>query len=82
MLPRSHLLGLGVVAILVLGVEGVVEALLRLGLRVRRTTLLAPLLGVVESWSWSRGKWQAAGAISDFCSREGGPHTSPTPGTS
>ena len=36
--------------------------------------------GVVVSWS--RGKVQAAGAISDFCSREGGPHTLPTPETS
>jgi hypothetical protein len=37
------MLPLGVVAILVLGVEGVVVGLLRLGLRVRRATLLATL---------------------------------------
>jgi hypothetical protein len=37
---------------------------------------------VVECGVVASGKWQAAGAISDFCSREGGPHTLPTPETS
>jgi hypothetical protein len=31
-----------------------------------------------QSWSWSRGK-QVASCRSYLCSREGGPHTSPTP---
>jgi hypothetical protein len=39
--------------------------------------------GVVVVESWSRGKWQVVVVESSYlCSREGGPHTSPSPGAS